>query len=52
MVFNIYNFISEDCYRAVCKSLKDREIKVIYSDDIIDIEIKKVGRKILTFVNT
>lgn len=52
MGFNIYDFMSEKQYKGVCKSLKGNETKIIYSDDTIDIEIKKVGKRILTFVNT
>ena len=52
MRFNICDFMQEKEYNEFCSSLKTNETKVIYSDDIIDIEIKKVGRKILTFVNT
>ena len=52
MTFNICDFMKEKEYQEFCNSLKTNETKVIYSDDIIDIEIKKLGRKILTFVNT
>lgn len=52
MRFNICDFMQEREYKEFCDNLKINETKVIYSDDILDIEIKKVGRKILTFVNT
>ena len=52
MAFNICDFMEEKEYQEFCDNLKTNERKVIYSDDIIDLEIKKVGRKILTFVNT
>lgn len=51
MAFNIYNFMSEKDYKEVCKSLKNRETKVIYSDNSMDIEIRKVGKRTLIFVN-
>ena len=33
MAFNIYDFMSEKDYIEVCKSLKSKETKVIYSDN-------------------
>ena len=51
MAFNIYDFMSEKDYIEVCKNLKTKETKVIYSDNSMDIEIRRVGKRILTFVN-
>ena len=52
MSLNIYDFISSEEYKEICESLKENETKIIYSDDAMDIEIKRVGKKNLTFVNT
>ncbi|MGM9978196.1 MAG: hypothetical protein ACI33J_05310 [Clostridium sp.] len=51
MTFNICDFMKEKEYQEFCNSLKTNETKVIYSDDNIDIEIKKVGRRIFTLIN-
>lgn len=47
----IIKYISIEDYINETKGLKSGQIKNIYSDMNIDIEIKKVGRKIYTFVN-
>lgn len=47
----INKYISIEEYINEIKSLKSGQSKNIYSDTNIDIEIKKVGRKIYTFVN-
>lgn len=52
MIVDMYNFIDMEEYQIICNSLKDNETKMIYCDDNIDIQIKKEGRKIFTFINT
>lgn len=47
----IIKYISIEDYVNETKSLKSGQSKKIYTDIDIDIEIKKVGRKIYTFVN-
>lgn len=47
----IIKYISIEDYVNETKALKSGQSKNIYSDIDIDIEIKKVGRKIYTFVN-
>lgn len=47
----INKYISIEDYINETKALKSGQSKNIYSDTDIDIEIKKVGRKIYTFVN-
>jgi hypothetical protein len=47
----IIKYIPIEMYINETKKLKSGQIKNIYSDTNIDIEIKKVGRKIYTFVN-
>lgn len=48
---NIFMYVKEDEYNKYKKNLKNGESKIIYSDSKIDIEIKKVGRKVYTFIN-
>ena len=47
----INRYITVEYYTNEIKSLKSGQSKNIYSDTYVDIEIKKVGRKIYTFVN-
>ena len=47
----INKYITVEYYTNEIKSLKSGQSKNIYSDTYVDIEIKKVGRKIYTFVN-
>ena len=47
----INKYISIQEYINEIKVLKSGQSKSIYSDTDIDIEIKKVGKKIYTFVN-
>ena len=47
----INKYISIEEYINETKALKSGQSKNIYSDKYVDIEIKKVGRKIYTFVN-
>lgn len=47
----INKYISTEEYINETKALKSGQSKNIYSDTDVDIEIKKVGRKIYTFVN-
>lgn len=47
----INRYITVEYYINEIKSLKSGQSKNIYSDTYVDIEIKKVGRKIYTFVN-
>ena len=47
----INKYISIEDYINETKALKSGQSKNIYSDTDVDIEIKKVGRKIYTFVN-
>lgn len=51
-MINIHDFVKEEEYKKFCKSINGNETKVIYNDNNIDIEIKKVGRRIFTFINT
>lgn len=52
MVIDIYDFAKEEEYKEFCKRLESDETKMIYSDDNVDIDIKRAGKRILTFVNT
>lgn len=47
----INKYISVEDYINETKALKSGQSKNIYSDTYVDIEIKKVGKKIYTFVN-
>ena len=47
----INKYISIEDYINETKALKSGQSKNIYSDTYVDIEIKKVGRRIYTFVN-
>lgn len=47
----INKYISIEEYINETKALKSGQSKNIYSDTCVDIEIKKVGRKIYTFIN-
>lgn len=48
---NIFMYVKEDEYNKYKKNLKNGESKIIYSDSKIDIEIRKVGKKVYTFIN-
>lgn len=48
---NIFVYIEEELFNECKKNLKNGQTKTIYSDEKIDIEIKKVGRKVYTFIN-
>ena len=47
----INRYITVEYYTNEIKSLKSGQSKNIYSDTDVDIEIKKIGRRIYTFVN-
>lgn len=48
---NIFMYVKEDEYNKYKKNLKNGESKIIYSNSKIDIEIRKVGKKVYTFIN-
>lgn len=48
---DIFMYVKEDEYNKYKKNLKNGESKIIYSDSKIDIEIRKVGKKVYTFIN-
>lgn len=48
---NIFMYVKEDEYNKYKKNLKNGESRIIYSDSKIDIEIRKVGKKVYTFIN-
>lgn len=48
---NIFMYVKEDEYNKYKKNLKNGESKIIYSDSKIDIEMRKVGKKVYTFIN-
>lgn len=48
---NILKYITEELFNEYKKNIKSGQTKTIYSDKTMDIEIKKVGRKIYTFIN-
>ncbi len=52
MEVDIFKYIEKDKYEELCNKLKSNEIRRIYDDDYIDIEIKKVGKRVFTFINT
>ena len=52
MEVNIFNYIEKEKYEEMYNELKSNEIRKIYDDNHIDIEIKKVGKRIFTFINT
>lgn len=52
MEINIFNYIEKDKFEEMCNKLKSNEIRRIYDDNHIDIEIKKVGKRVFTFINT
>lgn len=52
MEVNIFNYIEKDKFEEMCNKLKSNEIRRIYDDNHIDIEIKKVGKRVFTFINT
>lgn len=47
----INRYITVEYYTNEIKSLKSGQSKNIYSDTDVDIEIKKIGRRIYIFVN-
>ncbi|WP_058230432.1 hypothetical protein [Clostridium butyricum] len=51
MEVNIFNYIEKDKYEEMCNKLKSNEMIKIYDDNHMDIEIKKVGKKVYTFIN-
>lgn len=51
MEVNIFNYIKKAEYDQVCSGLKNKETKIIYNDTQIEIEVKKVGKKVYTFIN-
>lgn len=51
MEVDIFNYIEKDKYEEICNKLKSNEIRRIYDDNHIDIEIKKVGKRVFTFIN-
>lgn len=51
MEISIFKYIEKDKYYEVCKKLRSNERRKIYEDNHMDIEIKKVGKKIFTFIN-
>lgn len=44
-------YISKEQYQEVCMHLKNGETKNMYKSDDIEIDIKKVGRKIYNFIS-
>ena len=47
----IFAYITEEQFKLGCKGLKDGDTKNIYKADGVEIELKKVGRKIFKFIN-
>lgn len=47
----IFNYVTLEMFNAACKNLKNGETKNIYKNKDVEIDIKKVGRKIYKFVN-
>ena len=47
----IYKYISEEEYNSFCMKIKPNETLKIYEDNNMDIEIKKVNRKVYTYIN-
>ncbi len=52
MEVNVFDYVEMDKYKEICSKLKSNEVRRIYSDNQIYIDVKKVGRKVYTFINT
>ncbi|MGV3076444.1 hypothetical protein ACEE21_15300 [Clostridium baratii] len=48
---DVKNLVGSDVYDREVKSLKNGETKTIYSNNSIDIDIKKVSSKVYVIVN-
>ena len=48
---SIFDYITEEEYKDKIKGLKDSETRNIYKSGNVEIDVKKVGRKIYKFIN-
>lgn len=48
---NIFMYISKEEYQRVCNGLKSGQTINIYRDRSVEIDIKKVGRKVYNFIS-
>ena len=48
---NILMYISKEEYQKACNSLKNGQTVNIYRDGNVEIDIKKVGRKVYNFIS-
>ena len=48
---DIYKYLTKEEYEKECKSLKAGKTKRIFKNENLEIDIKKVGRKVYTIIN-
>ena len=48
---SIFDYITKEEYESKIKGLKDSETRNIYKSGNIEIDVKKVGRRIYKFIN-
>ncbi|MGL4572182.1 MAG: hypothetical protein ACRCVJ_14090 [Clostridium sp.] len=49
-MINIFNYITQEEYEYACNDLNNGVIKNIYNEDGIEIDLKKVGKKVYKFI--
>ncbi len=48
---NIFQYVSKENYEKMCKTLSDGDLKNIYNSNGIEIDLKKIGKKIYKFIS-
>lgn len=48
---NIFQYVSKENYEKMCKTLADGDLKNIYNSNGIEIDLKKIGKKIYKFIS-
>lgn len=48
---NIFKYVSKENYEKMCKTLSDGDLKTIYNSNGIEIDLKKIGKKIYKFIS-
>lgn len=50
-MINIFDYVTEENYKKACKTLNDSEMKNIYCDSEIEIDIKRIGKRVYKFIS-
>lgn len=52
MGVNVFDYVDKLEYESICKNLKVDELVTLYSNEVLDIEVMKIGKRVYTIVNS